>query len=140
MIGGAISIDARVIEDVIAHAEQDAPNECCGLLVGGSQVIDEAVRTTNLERGPARYRVDPAEHLALVKRLRGTGREVVGAYHSHPTTPAVPSASDVGEAFYPEFVYVIVSLVGTDPEVRAWRILGAEVIEQQILVETDNPR
>jgi proteasome lid subunit RPN8/RPN11 len=129
-----------VIEDVIAHAEQDAPDECCGLLVGHSLVIEEAVRTTNLERGPTRYRVDPAEHLALVKRLRGTGREVVGAYHSHPTTPAVPSASDVSEAFYPEFVYVIVSLEGTDPQVRAWRIVGARVVEQQILVETDTPR
>lgn len=129
-----------MLEDVIAHAEQDAPDECCGLLVGHSLVIDEAVRTTNLERGPTRYRVDPSEHLALVKRLRGTGREVVGAYHSHPTTPAVPSASDVGEAFDPEFFYVIVSLEGTDPEVRAWRIVGARVIEQQILVETDTPR
>lgn len=140
MIGGTISIDARVIDDVIAHAVQDTPDECCGLLVGHSLLIDEAVRTTNLERGPTRYRVHPAEHLALVKRLRGTGREVVGAYHSHPTTPAIPSVSDVREAFDPEFVYLIVSLEGPEPELRAWRIAGTEMIEQRILVETDNPR
>ena len=122
-----------MIEDVIAHAQRDAPDECCGLLVGHCLVIDEAVRTASLERGPTRYRVDPAQHLALVKRLRGTGREVVGAYHSHPATPAVPSAADVREAFYPEFVYVIVSLEGPEPDVRAWRIVGTEVTEHRII-------
>ena len=121
-----------MLHDIAEHARQDSPDECCGLLVGSDGlldlqrpegVIDEAVRATNLERGPTRYRIDPMEHLALQKRLRGTGRAVAGAYHSHPGTSAAPSMSDVTEAFYPEFLYVIVSLARPDhPEIRAWRI------------------
>jgi proteasome lid subunit RPN8/RPN11 len=124
---------------MVAHARQDSPDECCGLLIGDRHVIDEAVRTTNLERSPARFRVDPAAHLTLVKRLRGSGREVLGAYHSHPHSPAVPSASDLREAFYPEFVYVIVSLAGLEPETRAWRIVGEAAREVRIEVAGREP-
>jgi proteasome lid subunit RPN8/RPN11 len=55
--------------------------------------------------------------------LRGTGRAVVGVYHSHPATPAEPSISDVAEAHYAEFIYLIVSLLGTTPSLRAYRIV-----------------
>ena len=129
-----VHIDARAIEAMIAHARQDAPDECCGLLIGGGQVIDEAVRVTNLERSPARFQVNPEEHFSLVKRLRGSGREVLGAYHSHPRTSAVPSRSDLREAFYPEFVHVIVSLARPEPETRAWRIVGENATELRIEV------
>lgn len=119
---------------MIAHARDDAPDECCGLLVGDGQAIDEAVRTSSVERSPTRFQVDPREHLALVKHLRGTGRDVRGAYHSHPRSPAVPSRSDLREAFYPEFVYVIVSLAGTEPDMRAWRIVAEVATEARIEV------
>ena len=130
-----------MLREIVAHARQDAPDECCGLLIGpapppgadGPALIDEAVRAANLERGPARYRVDPAQHVALQKRLRGTGRIIAGAYHSHPRTDAVPSRSDLDEAFYPDFVYVIVSLKRPrGPVVRAWRIRDAAATEMTI--------
>ena len=85
--------------------------------------VEESVRTANLEAGNARFLVDPAEHFALVKRLRGTGRDVVGAYHSHPRSAAVPSPTDVAEAFSEEFLCVIVSLLDpSTPAVRAYRL------------------
>jgi proteasome lid subunit RPN8/RPN11 len=109
----------------MAHARDDAPNECCGLLVGGGDRIEESVRTRNLEASPTRYRVDPAEHIALNRRLRPTGWRVMGAYHSHPRSAAEPSVADAAEAFYPEFVYVIASLAAPDqPVVRAFRLNG----------------
>ena len=119
-----------MLQAIVAHALQDAPDECCGLLAGpapggehAAGLIDEAVPATNLERGPTRYRIDPAEHVRLQKRLRGTGRAIAGAYHSHTRSPAAPSESDLKEAYYPEFVYLIVSVVRPhDPEFRAWRI------------------
>ena len=92
--------------------------------------VDEAVRTPSVERSPNRYQVDPAAHFALIKRLRGGDRTIVGAYHSHPRSVAEPSPSDIGEAYDPEFLYVIVSLAPAEPEVRAWRIkegVAAEV-------------
>ncbi len=113
---------------IVAHALDEAPNECCGLLVGGESGIDESVRTRSVVPGPSRYQVDPAEHIALNRRLRGTGRQVVGAYHSHPHSAAVPSPSDVTEAHYPDFVYVIVSLADpARPEVKAYRIRDGRV-------------
>lgn len=142
---GSVRIRAAVLQEIVAHAREHAPDECCGLLVGPAAlvepssaggVLDEAVRTTNVERGPTRYQIDPREHLALQKRLRGTGRAVAGAYHSHPHSSAVPSLSDLAEAFYPELVYVIVSLADPDrPEVRGWRIADAVAVEV-VLVST----
>ena len=63
------------IDAIVAHARESAPDECCGLLVGTGDRIDEAVRARNLERGPTRYRIDPRDHIALSKRLRGSGCE-----------------------------------------------------------------
>ena len=113
---------------MIAHARRSAPLECCGLLVGTPERIDESVATRNVASHPSRYRIDPEAHIELNRRLRGTGRAVVGAYHSHPSSAAEPSARDVDEAYYPEFVYVIVSLADPDaPRVGAYRIIRGSV-------------
>jgi proteasome lid subunit RPN8/RPN11 len=106
---------ARAIVDaMIRHARAELPRECCGLLVAESGRVVEAVPARNVDESPTRYRVDPRDHFALIRRLRGTGRDILGAYHSHPNGPARPSASDVAEAFDAAFVYVIVSLA--EPE------------------------
>ena len=129
-------IRRTVVDGLIAHARDSAPNECCGLLVGAAAEIVEAVRTRNIEEGPVRYRVDPHEHIALMKRLRGSNHTIVGAYHSHPRSPAIPSASDLSEAFYPDFVYVIVSLESDDrPDCRAWRIRNGTAEEIKLSVD-----
>ena len=113
---------------MIAHAREEAPNECCGLLVGPPGRIDEVVRCTNLDVSPVRYRLDPKRHIDTNKRLRHTSRAVVGVYHSHPHSPAVPSESDVAEAHYPEFVWIVVSLADAQaPDVRAYTIAGGVV-------------
>ena len=126
----ALNCSLGALTALTAHAREAAPNECCGLLVGTESLIDEAIRIRNLEEGPTRFRIDPAEHIALNRRLRGSGRAIVGAYHSHPRSSATPSPSDLAEAFYPDFAYVIVSLVPPeDPEIRAWRIRDGVAIE-----------
>lgn len=124
------------IDAIVAHARETAPDECCGLLVGTEDRIDEAVRARNLEPGPARYQIDPRDHIALNRQLRDSRRIVMGAYHSHPRSTAVPSPSDVREAFYPDFVYLIVSLAAPAlPECRAWRIREGAVEEIALLLE-----
>jgi proteasome lid subunit RPN8/RPN11 len=127
-----LEILGGVLDAITDHARRDAPKECCGLLVGTVQRIDESVPMTNRAAGATRFQVDPGEHIALNRRLRGSGRQVVGVYHSHPRGPAEPSPVDVREAHYPEFVYVIVSLADSArPEVRAYRIRDAAVTEIQ---------
>lgn len=120
-----LKIQQHVIDAMIAHARDEDPNECCGLLVGCDGVVDECIRARNLRASPTEYLVDPADHFEAIRQARAAGRTIVGAYHSHPRSPAVPSPTDVSEAHYPEFVYVIVSLAapGT-PDVHAYAIRG----------------
>jgi proteasome lid subunit RPN8/RPN11 len=118
-----IRIASSVLATIIEHARREAPRECCGLLVGEGGEITEAVATANECAGTTRYRVAPAEHFALIRKLRGSSRAIVGAYHSHPSSAATPSPTDVAEAYSPEFVYVIVSLAKREqPAVQAYRI------------------
>jgi len=97
---------------MLAHAREESPNECCGLLVGRRGAVDRAVRARNLEAGPTRYLIDPQDHIDAMRDARAEGRHVVGAYHSHPAGAAVPSPSDIAEASGgPDFLYVIVAPV-----------------------------
>jgi [CysO sulfur-carrier protein]-S-L-cysteine hydrolase len=110
-------------EAMIAHARDDAPLECCGLLLGAQGVVEEAVRARNLRHSRTAYLVDPADHFAAIRRARKEGRTIVGAYHSHPRSPAVPSPVDLQEAQFPDFLYVIVSLADPrTPDVRGYRL------------------
>jgi proteasome lid subunit RPN8/RPN11 len=118
----SIRIAASLLDEMIAHARTESPRECCGLLVGNASEIVERVATRNVDPSPNRFQVDPRDHIELNRQLRGTERHVVGVYHSHPHGPATPSASDVAEALYAEFVHVIVSLDGAAPSVRAFDI------------------
>jgi [CysO sulfur-carrier protein]-S-L-cysteine hydrolase len=128
-------IRTGVLAAIGAHAQRDAPAECCGLLVGTGDLIDEAVPTRNLEPHPSRYEIDPQDHIKIDRRLRGTGRAIVGAYHSHTGTPAVPSPRDLAEAHYPDFVWIIVSLAGAAPDFRAWRMPSGIATEVSLVPE-----
>ena len=128
-----IQLGTAVRAEIVAHARQEAPRECCGLLVGHDSLVLECVRSPNVDPDPNRYEIDPRVHVATNRRLRGSGRAVVGAYHSHPHGPAWPSASDLAEAYYAEFIWLIVSLVAPDAEVlKAFRLDGARIVELEI--------
>lgn len=123
-----IHLAAGLLGEIVGRARRAAPRECCGLLVGTRSRVDECVATANVDPHPSRYQVDPAAHLALNRRLRGSGRAIVGVYHSHPRGGGDPSPTDVAEALYPDFIHLIVSAVFDDtPEIRAFRISEGKV-------------
>ncbi len=110
---------------MVAHARREAPNECCGLLVGRKRHVVLAVPMTNAGARPRTgFRIDPAEHFAVRRVLRGLtpALEIVGVYHSHPSGPATPSARDISESHYPHWWFVIVGRSGR--AVRAFRIVA----------------
>lgn len=116
------------VEDILDHARYEAPNECCGFLLGGRETIEEGVRARSLTPSPNRYLVDPRDHFAVIRRARIKGCCVVGTYHSHPTSVAIPSAVDMEQANYEEYLYVIVSLL-TNPNggpIGAFRLVRGE--------------
>src|SRR5262249_29976749 len=94
-----------------AHALEARPDECCGLLAGDGDVISSAYRLHNEADQPEiRYFASPEDLFAAMKAMRQEGLEMMGIYHSHPSSPAYPSKSDVELAFYSDCVYFIVSL------------------------------
>jgi proteasome lid subunit RPN8/RPN11 len=107
---------------IIAHARREAPRECCGLLIGTEDLVEQAWPAANLREGEVAFLVSPADHFAAIRHARATGQLVVGAYHSHPRSPAVPSSTDIEEANDPELLHVIVSLATDPPSVRAYRL------------------
>lgn len=112
---------------MLAHAREEAPRECCGLLVGIGDSIVRSVRARNLDAKATRYLVDPGDHFAAIRGARSEGLEVIGAYHSHPSSAPVPSATDVAEADSgSDVLYVIVSLL--NDEVCAYRIAGGQFV------------
>lgn len=141
-----IRIPQSVIDKMISHAQSEAPNECCGLLGGKENRVAEIYRIANLPaddpkiadlKVPAdrrfRYIMDPKEQLLAFKKMRQEGIELIGIYHSHPHSPAYPSATDVRLAFYSEVYYLIVSLEEKDrPQLRAFRILEGKIMEEKI--------
>lgn len=123
------------IRAVVLHARRARPREACGLLVGAGARVAFAVPIRNLARGRTRYRLDPAEHIALRRVLRAVtpAAQILGVYHSHPRGAAQPSDTDVAEALYPDWVHLIVGLAGRTPVVRAFRITRGRVRRVRLL-------
>jgi proteasome lid subunit RPN8/RPN11 len=120
-------------DELIAHAREEAPNECCGYAYGRDGSIERTVRADNPRKSPYGYELDPKSLLAA-NDLDDDGHEVA-IYHSHPRSPAEPSQTDINLATYPHWTYLIVSLAdGEDAHVRAWRIADGKVAEEQIEV------
>lgn len=119
-------------EELVAHAREEAPNECCGYLRARNGTVEELVRSQNLRASRYGYELDAGSLLAA-NRLDEEGYEVA-IYHSHPRSGAEPSQTDVNLAHYPHWTYLIVSLDG-EPVVRAWRIAEGRVEEEDLVVD-----
>ena len=136
-----MQIRPAAVSAILEHARDALPNECCGFLLGTSTAIEEVTRATNLTPSPDRYEADPRDHVAVIRRARREDRSVVGVYHSHPSAPAVPSASDLERATYTAYLYVIVSLMqeAVGEEIRAYRLVGQQ-FERVDLVVAAHPK
>lgn len=120
---------------LIAHAQEEYPNECCGLLAGQSGRVARVYRGTNIDHSPYTYSMDPREQLAAFKDMEAAGLELLGIYHSHAHSPAYPSKTDVAKAYYPDALYVIASLaVRSAPEIRAFRVVDGQITEESVIV------
>jgi proteasome lid subunit RPN8/RPN11 len=120
---------------IIAHARAEAPLECCGLLLGATGVVEEACRTRNVRRSQTAYLVDPADHFAAIRKARRSGQAILGAYHSHPRAPAVPSPTDLQEAWNAGFLYVIVSLADREaPDVRGYYLEANVFVHAPVVI------
>ena len=128
-----MKIRQTIFDQIVAHALEERPNECCGLLIGTSEVVEDAVRARNVRRSATRFQVEPADHFAAIRKARSTGFEVIGAYHSHPNGPSCPSETDRLRLTDPTMFHVIVSLAHGTRTVRAFRIADGNFTPLELL-------
>jgi proteasome lid subunit RPN8/RPN11 len=117
-------------EEIISHARDLAPRECCGIVSGRGGVPSVVHRLTNVEPGTTRYLFDDEEFYRVYRDLIDRGEELVCVYHSHPATPAYPSETDIAHAAWPEAIYLICSLQDqAAPDIRGFRLVDGDVTE-----------
>jgi len=126
-------IEKRYIDEMIAHAREDTPNECCGILAGEDGRVLQLYRAVNAEQSPYRYSVDSRDLFRIHRECEARGWDFVGIYHSHTFSEAYPSATDIRLGFWPEALYFLVSLRDREnPDVRAYRIIDGRVSEEEL--------
>jgi proteasome lid subunit RPN8/RPN11 len=121
---------------MIEHCLRERPNEGCGLLAGVGDRVEKVFPTANKAESPVRYEVDPREVLRIQREIDDADQELLGIFHSHVSSAAYPSATDVRLAFYPEAVYFLLSLAReNEPELRGFTIVDGRIDELEVVVE-----
>lgn len=116
------------LKKIITHAQKEYPLECCGLLAGKRRRIIKAYPMQNKERSSSSYLMDPEEQYQVFQQIEGEKLELLAIYHSHPFTPAYPSAKDIDLAFYPEALMVIISLIDySKPSINLFQVKQGKV-------------
>lgn len=141
-----VVLPAAIAGSIRSHARAESPNEACGLIVGSAPAASggialryEACR--NQAASPVRYDIHPDDLIRLTVAADDAEEVFWGIVHSHVGSSPVPSPTDVGLAFYPDALYVLVSLAADQadpvtgaPSLRAWRILDGVVHEVGLVV------
>jgi proteasome lid subunit RPN8/RPN11 len=141
-----LRISQAYVDAIVAHARRDFPDEACGIIAGpeGSDTAARWIPMTNADRSPTFYRFEPAEQLALYQEMDARGEEVVVVYHSHTSTEAYPSRTDIALAAEPQAHYLLVSVAETGAadgpaDARSYRIVDGVVTEEEIEITRDRP-
>lgn len=131
-------------DQLIAHARESAPHECCGLIGGTNDRQAQSIyRNRNIAADPlVTYEAAPEDLFAAQRAMRARGEELIAIYHSHPRSKnPKPSETDVRLAYYPSAVYLIVGLGSEEPCLRAFRISERsgswEAAEFEIVADSD---
>jgi proteasome lid subunit RPN8/RPN11 len=135
----SIEISAPLLQAMIDHSRAEYPNEMCGVIIGDGSAAGggRPLRwepTRNKAASPLRYEIHPDDLLRLTIATEDASEEFWAIVHSHTHSPPRPSLTDVGLAFYPDAIYLLVSLEGDEPSAAAWRIVDGEIHPVELLV------
>jgi [CysO sulfur-carrier protein]-S-L-cysteine hydrolase len=131
-----VRIASELIDEIVAHAREDAPNECCGLVAGTERAASRVFRARNEMASPLAYNVHPQDLLRITTEIEDAGEQLVAIYHSHTKSRAEPSQTDINlAANWPDPVYLICSIAdaGT-PVVRGWHLREGTVAAVELSV------
>ncbi|SEO52716.1 Mov34/MPN/PAD-1 family protein [Amycolatopsis saalfeldensis] len=130
-----LRIRRELVDEIVAHARRDHPDEACGVIAGaeGSDVPERFIPMLNAARSPTFYEFDSGDLLKLYREMDANDEVPVVIYHSHTATEAYPSRTDANIAAEPEAHYVLVSTRDPDShEFRSYRIVDAEITEEPV--------
>ena len=133
-------VPAAILDAVLAQAQDEAPLEACGLVVGSGPAATggEALRYVpcrNALASRSRFSIHPDDLYRVTVDADDAGEVIWAIVHSHPHSPAVPSSTDRELALYPDALHLLVSLEDpTSPQVRAWRIVETAAHESELLL------
>jgi proteasome lid subunit RPN8/RPN11 len=117
-----MTIPKSIYDQMVDHAREEAPNECCGLIGGSDGQAVTLYRAANSEGSPLRYNLDPQDQFRIMREMEERGQELTAIYHSHTNSPAYPSQTDINLAAYPDALYLIVSLAEGEQPLRGFWI------------------
>jgi proteasome lid subunit RPN8/RPN11 len=129
-------IAQSLIDEMVAHAREELPDECCGMVGGKGGEAIEVIRVANAAGSPLRYEMDPKAQYDAYKAIEDKGHELLAIYHSHTKSPAYPSQTDVNQAVaWPDQVYLIVSLEDSDaPDVKGYLLKDLRIADAEISI------
>ncbi|HEY1567816.1 MAG TPA: M67 family metallopeptidase [Solirubrobacteraceae bacterium] len=126
-------IPRALVDDMVAHAHADNPNECCGLVSSRDGGAVKVYRTTNTEASVFRFVIDPSEQLRIYNEIEDAGLDLGAIYHSHTRSEPYPSQTDINFAKdWPGVLWIIIGLANGDPEVRTYEIRDGEVADADL--------
>jgi proteasome lid subunit RPN8/RPN11 len=130
-------IAQSLIDEMVAHAREELPNECCGMVGGAGDEASVVVSVVNSAASPLRFEMDPQGQYNALKSIEDDGREMLAIYHSHTKSAAYPSQTDVNQAVnWPDAIYLIVSLQEPDaPEVKGYWLKDLKIADAELIVE-----
>jgi len=94
-----LEMTRRQLDDMVAHARDEAPLECCGIIGGAGDRALATYRTRNIDQSRVHYTIHPEDHYRVTREIEDVREwDVLGFYHSHPASEAFPSSTDIRHA------------------------------------------
>jgi proteasome lid subunit RPN8/RPN11 len=130
-------ISRSLIDQMVAHAREEAPNECCGMVAAENGRAVEVYPAGNAAASPLKYEIDSEDLIRVIRTIDDAGRALGAIYHSHTRSDPFPSETDINLAFlrgtdeplWPGTAYIIVGVASPEPEVRAFSIPSRDRVE-----------
>ena len=136
-----MKIPQNIIDELIAQAQKDAPDESCGYLMGipspqsggdGVGLVTENYWMENIDHSSEHFSFAPKDQFAALKYARSKNLKILANWHSHPASPSRPSQEDLRLANDPTIRYAILSLLDGEPKLNSFKILNGEVVDKEI--------
>jgi len=130
-----MKISESDVKAIFKQGKEESPLEACGYLAGKDNAVTKVFPMVNIDKSKEHFSFDPAEQFKVMREVRNVGLDILGVYHTHPNSPAKPSAEDIKLAYDNSVVYVIASLLSGLEDIKAYKISKGEAAQELLTVE-----